>query len=260
MAATALGALSGASCDGASNAPSPFGRAELTNLKVSQLGLRHAFCGGGFQYVVYDELVFDIIRRPASTYLGATLHSVLDDGTDAWMGSVTQCPEDLTACASPSAVCLTASSDGGGRIRAYASVPWTPVRTWRVFLRSGEATSNVVQADIARPDGLPFGNVAAIAFIEARRSSGTTTLGSYSLQAYSPGVAGRRITLRYEVWANGVQLSSHQLEILETRVETKGLVGGISIAPGPTELVGLLEERDVNGNLIATDRKIALFQ
>jgi hypothetical protein len=259
LSLTCAAILSVASC-GSSTGPSTFARVRLANLEVTQLGLTHSLCGGAFAYMVQDELRFEVIGRPASDYVGATLQHVLDDGTETLMGTVTQCPESVTACTSPAAVCLAGSSASGGHIRAFTRVAWTPTRTWRTFLRSGNSNSNVIQADITRSDGLPFGNLAAIAFLDAQRSGVSSTAGSFSLQAYSPGIAGRRVTLTYEVWSNGVRLSANTSSFVETRVEVRGPSGGILISSDPSELVGLLEERDAMGNVIATDRKTALFR
>jgi hypothetical protein len=234
----------------------------LTNFQATQLGLTHALCNVNFQYLVHDELSFDVVARGVNTNLiNATLHNVADDGTETLVGPVAQCTGTLTPCPSPFGppmnVCLV-QSGSVQRIRAIVRVPWTPVRTWRVFLRVTDVNTNVLEAQIERKDGLPTGNTAAIAFLEGRRTGSTT--GSYSFIAHSPGIAGRRIVLTREVWANGVRLSTDTRETAETQPGTTGSFGGIIISPDPTELVGLLEERDANGNVIATDRRSTMFQ
>ncbi len=228
----------------------------IANFQARQLGLAHQVCNASFQYWVYDELTFDVLGVDSSTLVGTTLHEVGADGSLALVGKVAQCAATVTPCSTNTSVCLTAP--GSGRIRVYTGVQWTPVRTWRTFLRTGSVDSNIVQADIARPDGLHTGSTASIAVIDARRTG--PTVGEFTLTTYSPGVAGRRITLTREVWVNGARFSTFSSSFAEDRMGHRQTSGGILISADASEFVGLLEEHDANGNLIATDRKSVMFQ
>ncbi len=261
LTALAVVLMAGMSCDGQSpTAPapvSPFTR--IRNLQAQQLGLPPALCNAGFSYQVHDELTFEVAGQSAASLVGATLHHALEDGTETLIGPVTQCAETVSACSAAASVCVRESSDSGGTIRAFARVPWTPERRWNLFLRSHAKDSNRLSATIARPDNLPMGPNAAIAFIDARRSSSTG--GSYTLIAYSPAVTGRRIYLTREAWSGGVRLSTLTFEFSETPpAGTVGFSGGITITSSTTELVGIMEERDFGGNLVASDRKTIVFK
>jgi hypothetical protein len=79
---------------------------------------------------------------------------------------------------------------------------------------------------------------------------------SYVIIAYSPGVPGRRIRLTREMWSNGVRFS--QLTWEEAEITGDPLVvstGAANWPAGPTEFIGIMEEFDASGALIATDRK-----
>jgi hypothetical protein len=253
---TGLAVLIAAACSDSPASPNS-GNPQIANLTATQLGLSHALCNDAFQYRVHDELTLDVLGATNTNVINATLHEVIENGTAALIGSVTSCSQNVTPCFTVPSVCLIGSG-AVKRIRAYAPVPWTPTRTWRVLLRVDGVDTNVLQAQITRPDALPTGNTAAIAYLDAQRIS--ATVGSFSFSVYSPGIAGRRFTMTTEVWANGTRLSSFPREVIENRVGAEGFGGGIMISPDPTELVGLLEERDADGNVIATDRKTTMFR
>ena len=248
-----------ASCsDGGPTAPSwPFVRARLDNFQATQLGLTGQVCGTSFQFSAYDELTFDLKGVHGKDYFGTTVHHVMDDGTETLLGSVTQCAATVTPCSKPVSICLEPGTEiGEGTMKIWAQVPWTPVRRWNLFIRDARHDSNRVAAEIRRPDGLPYAN-AGILHVTARRLSNTT--GSFDYVVWNPGVRDRRIFVTHEVWSNGVRLSTASSTYLELFPFAQGVGGGIFISSAPSELVVFIEERTLDGVLLATDRKTAIF-
>ena len=246
-------------CGGDSPAgPGPvFLDARLTNLQARQLGLAGVVCNTGFQYVAHDELTFDLKTRDWSKLEGATVHHVQEDGTETLVGQLNQCAPTVTPCSRPLSVCLVpGSTPGDSQVRIWAQLPWTPVRRWTLFVRGARRDTNRVSAEITRPDGLPHAS-AGIAFISARRLTSTT--GSFDYVVWSPGIRDRRIFVTREVWSNGARLSTSTVNFLETIPTTQGTSGAILIGTGPTELIVTIEERTLDGLILATDRKSAVF-
>jgi hypothetical protein len=231
--------------------------ARLANLQARQLGLLGVVCDTGFQYVANDELTFDVETRDWSKLEGATVHHVQEDGTETLVGQLNQCVATVTPCSRPLSVCLLpGSTPREGQVRIWAQLPWTPVRRWTLFVRDARRDTNRVSAEITRPDGLPHAS-AGIAFVSARRLTSTT--GSFDYVIWSPGIRDRRIFVTREVWSNGVRLSSSTINFLETIPTTQGTSGAILIGTGSTELIVTIEERTLDGLILATDKKSAVF-
>jgi hypothetical protein len=254
---TVISVLTATGCEGQlPTAPAVVAsRTRIQNLVAKQLGLAHEVCFPSFQYRVHDELTFDVVGQPASLFIGGTVHHMQEDGTETLVAPITSCRDDITPCSATSA-CVRESHDSGGTIRVYANVPWTPERAWNVFIRSATRDSNRLNAFISRPDALPMGQTAAIAHMEARRSSATS--GGYQVLVWSPGIVNRRIRLTIETWSGGTLIRQSVRNEPERTAGLTGSSGGITIGSGPSELVAIVEEFE-NNVLIATDRRTIPF-
>jgi hypothetical protein len=232
-------------------APDPVATGSIKNLQVRQLGLTHNVCNWAWDYAVHDEVTFETHRLSAAALVGASAIQLVGTERIA-LGTIGNCPETTTPCTAQTTVCVTQSSQAGGTIRIYRRLEWSPQYQWNILVNMDGEDTNVLSLVVNRPEGLPFGDWAAIAHIDAGKN---LPYYSYVIVAYSPGVLGRRIRITREIWSNGIRFSQLTFERPETSARLVVSTGPSNWPPGPAEFIGIMEEIDANGVVIVTDRK-----
>jgi hypothetical protein len=199
---------------------------------------------------VHDEVTFEI----SDTGQGVIGQQVIQlvGGQMVFLGPVTECAATVTPCTQPTSICALPSGQGAAKVRIYRRLDWSPQYEWKIFVRGADRDTNTRSVVVNRPEGLPHGERAAIAYIDASKNH---PFYSYVIAAYSPGVAGRRIRITREMWANGVRFSQGTYEQGENSSKLVVSTGAANWPAGPVEFVGLMEELDAAGVVIATDRK-----
>jgi hypothetical protein len=250
-----------AACSGkAASSPTP--TLEISNLRVRELGLATRLCSSAFSYRVWDELLLDV--RGASELAGANIFHASPDNARTLVTTISSSCSAAGDCPFESA-CVVSGSGGGTRtVKVYAPVEWEPIRTWNVSVDAGGTRSNTATAMVARPDALPVGDAAGIAYLIGRRTS--TTTGAVEFYVYSPGVVGRTIRMKVEGFAGGQRFWETTPFPIDEQPNTMAgrkvlsISAGVVVPPVPFEMVGSFDERNASGVVIMSDRRAVQIQ
>lgn len=283
IALTGIAALI-VSCGGSNSTTAPSGSSGspsgivLSNPRVSTFGLQNVACHlyPGVTYTALDAVSIDFSTSRTDLIGAKVVHS---DGTSTRTGQpIAACTLPPPCPPGPELWCMTPGSSSKGTLTGYVIAVWQPTTEWHFRIDSDTGPSNEVVTSIARTEGLPYGNQAAIAsfmmtpcsndpsdvFAFCRLPPNMFPNGGYGVQllAYHPNIQGNLLTLNVNVFAGTRQVFSSVNQTTNegtTPFHTYSITGSVTTAPPPYRAVATMRETNAQGAVVVEETRELMY-